>query len=645
MSGLSRATADTWREPPKVRAEEWIAKHIRIPDTKETPGPFDLDMVPHVRGVLQRVDSDPNLRNIFARWAARGAKTTTFRALLIYLVRTRRLPSMFGSADEERADDTIANDLYPMLEACEETRRELLPEHKRNKRAVVVGSVRIRRAYAGSPSTMAGFPAAFGLANEVSKWGVAGPGRGKNSAKQEAHPAHLFRQRGKLFPFDSLFLFESTPTRVGDCLITALCEAASTQRLYYFVPCPHCGEYQRLVWGDDQADSPGVKWQRPADAHSDPILAERTAWYRCVSGCRVENADRPAMMRAGQWVAEGQSIDKSGKITGKPAVESGDVAFDGLSTLYSLLISGWGQLAAEWVKAQGDPERLRDFINSTLAEPYNPKPRAADPHVVAKRLCIVPTASPIVPAWASFITSGVDIQQSATRFPYVVSAWGANERGHLVEHGELHSWDEIRELQQSLFAWENSTDKSVSVLTLIDSGNDRDEVYPFCLNVPRTKPCKGASHEIKAGAYQLSKVDQYPGLELFLVDTYTSNRWLQKVLEGFTKPDERGFYSLGVADQFDLGLIGQLINGMLYEKTTNGRLSRSWDKVHEGVPDDWRDCVRYSWAAAQYLVAGTTWDALPPRVLLQPDMDVAAHAPVPEPQGRFRDARRTFQRR
>ncbi len=59
------------------------------------------------------------------------------------------------------------------------------------------------------------------------------------------------------------------------------------------------------------------------------------------------------MIARGRW-EPGQSPDSS-------------VAGFHLSELYSPWRS-WGELAAEWLAAQGNVERLRAFVNTSLAE-------------------------------------------------------------------------------------------------------------------------------------------------------------------------------------------------------------------------------------------------------------------------------------
>src|SRR5690606_5169312 len=147
-----------------------------------------------------------------------------------------------------------------------------------------------------------------------------------------------------------------------------------------------------------------------------------------------DDADRPQMLRAGLWVPEGQRPDRRGKLLGQPLRVSSTVAFDELSTLYSLMIAGWGQLAREWVDAQSDPESIRDFVNSTLAQCWDPDPIRTDPESVAARLKDDDARLGVIPPWARFVTVGADVHRVGEdlAFLWVACAWGPHRRGQLV---------------------------------------------------------------------------------------------------------------------------------------------------------------------------------------------------------------------
>ena len=618
---LTRTLWRNWAPPPPASAVDWIPRHVVLPDETETPGPFDFDLVPHVRGPLEAVD-DPHVRTIYLLWAARNAKTTTVLACLLYWSATQPRPSVFASANEELADRTIQEQLYPLLEKCEPLADQLPPPHRRNKRYVKLLRNRIRRAFAGARGTFRGYPACYAVASEVSAWPV--------EHNVDASALRMLAQRGKLYPFDRKYLYESTPGLLGACQMTELFEADGVDRRSRWVPCPHCGHYQLLTFGTPDPDTPGIKWERDARGRSNPSRAEETAWYRCVSGCRIDDCDRPAMMRAGVWVSEGQSVRAAGKgRRRKPVIEgearfprSSTVGFGPLSTLYSLLIAGWGQIARDFLEAKASVEGLRDFTNSTLALPWDPRPREIAPDVLAERLVDRDRPSGVVPAWGVFLTLGVDVQEEAQRFPWAVCAWGANARGALIDHGEAPGLDGVRALMAR--TWPTAPDAPHPAhcpisLGLIDSGYRTDDIYRFAWSVPRLRPAKGGNSAFDQ-LYRLQKIDAIPGMERVEINTHKSQDWIQRLIDGATRRDDPAFFSLPNEAAFDLGLLEQLMNETRIAETGDDGYPRvRWVRRNSGRPNDVRDAIRYAWTAAQLLTQhGARWASLPGRPIGQP---------------------------
>ena len=354
--------AAAWRFPVGEKAIDWVPRFILMWKDTETPGAFDPDVFPHCDGPLIALN-DPIVRVLLLPWATRLGKTIFGLSALAYFAINMPRPMMLGRENEDAIKDLVDSQFYPLLEACNETRKLLLPNHRRNNRNVQIDRCRVRQSYAGSPTTMAGFPACYALASEVSKW----PKR----KSREANPIYLFLKRGYLFPFDSKFILESTPNLKGDCTITSLVNAPGVDIRERYCPCPKCGLYQKLVFGNGEEKQPGIKYEKNRHGRSDPNIAEHNSWYECIGGCKIENQDRPELLRNGVWLSRGhQKIDRKGKIRGKrPAastVSFGDPLDAPFSSLYSLAISGWGQIAAEFISGKHDAERLREFENQTL---------------------------------------------------------------------------------------------------------------------------------------------------------------------------------------------------------------------------------------------------------------------------------------
>ena len=632
---LSPAVAQAWIPPDHVSAVDWVPANIIIPEETETPGAFDLDLFPHVRGALELAD-DPMIRQILFRWSARNAKTTTCLALLAFWACNAPRPMMLGSSNEEKADDTIDSQLYPILEACAATRGQLKPPHQRNGRFVALKRCRIRKSFSGSPSSMAGFPACYAHAGEVSKW--------TKKKSSEADPIRLFLKRAMLYPYESKYLFESTPGTKGHCSITKLVDDPNTQRRYRFVPCPHCGEYQRLKWGDRDPGSGGVRWDKPTGGHSERGLAIATARYECAN-CKkpIEDRHRPAMMRAGVWVPEGQSIDKKGKLHGKPKVESPNVALDDLSALYSLAIGGWGQLVGEFLDSRGDRESRRDFINSVLAQVYDPAPVKVRAHDLTERLGSDEPPR-LCPLWVVFLTMAVDVQQGGTFFKWQVDGWGQHARGHLVDHGVALGEPALEALIKSMQYPHADGGKPLRpARAFLDArdGHVTELIYAFCRRVPGCFPCMGSSRSAFREMCRPQPIGNVPAFDkiaksgvvpthfaavpiMYEINTHRTQIYVQNHLDGLIKPEDPSRFTLNSEAAVDEELLGELTNEFPHDETNvDGYEVSVWTKLG---PNDQRDDWRYNRALADLLAQnGRGWDKL---VRLPPN------APAPAPPRR-----------
>ena len=614
---ISKTVTECLLAPDPVCHFDWISENAWIPDTKETPGPFRVDLFPHVEEPLRELNSR-STRAIVCMWASRLAKTSTGWFGLMSLCTNDPRPAVFAHITEDAADAQIDEDAYPYFRACPPTAR-LLPKLRKNqpnpKKFISLQKCRIRRASAFAPATLRGYPAAYALATEISGW--------PEGTTRDANPVGLLLKRGQLYPYQMKYWLESTPGEVDTCQVSALVNAPTTQRRRRMVPCPHCGEFQELTFGDGRPGSPGIKWDKPDSGRPNPVEVEATAWYECAA-CqeRIYNEHRKAMMRAGKWVPEGCTIDRKGKIRGTPEVSASTmVAFAPLSALHSLVITGWGQIAAEFLAAD-TPGKQREFQQQTLCNPWDPKPKQIDTDDLIERIG-VKHAIGFVPSWGVFLTLGIDAQKNCTHFPWCVSAWGNRGRGHAVEFGDSYSFAEVRQQLDRRFPIEGSEGQQLPILlSLIDSSAYTSDIYQFCCTVkqPQLYPCKGSSTQMDK-LYRLSKIDDWPGMDLFMVNTEETQTWIQRVLSGSLKPADDGWWTIPQQLSLRPDILDQLVNDTkIVERTKTGRISTRWEKADSHKPNDYRAAARYSRAAAHRLSQhGLLWHQLPSREALYGD--------------------------
>jgi phage terminase large subunit GpA-like protein len=269
------------------------------------------------------------------------------------------------------------------------------------------GDFAVYFAGANSASSLASKPLGFAVADEVDKWPA--------DVDNEGPPLGLLEERMSNFARRKLII-ASTPTIKGASEIES--RYLASDRRKYFVPCPHCGEMQVLVWGEDLEY--GIKWLKTAGGAARPRPRSTSAG---TAAPRSRSSTRPRCSPR-RWRAEA------------PGAGRGKVAGFWLNKLYSPLgWRSWEELVDEWVKAiekyrVGNSAPLKKFRNSSLAETYEEKGRGADDKALPTRAKQETYTLGVVPRGGLMLTMGVDTQPD--RLEARVWAFGRGEESWLV---------------------------------------------------------------------------------------------------------------------------------------------------------------------------------------------------------------------
>lgn len=237
---------------------------------------------------------------------------------------------------------------------------------------------------------------------------------------------------------------------------------------YYHVPCPQCGHMAPLVF---KKDGDGHRMRFDMDRPHD-------AFFECQkNGCVIEHKDKRWMIERGQWVAKnpGAARDASGRL---------HRSFH-IWTAYSYLPNAtWGHIAEEFVKAKKmkDPEKLKEFVNTTLGETWKEKiGDAPDWHGLYNRRSSRPMGT--VPDWVRFITAGVDVQ--ADRAVCIATGWGMGKESQVVDYrviplnpGNPKDWEKLTEWRAGTYLSDNGVEIPIACLA-IDSGAFTQAVYDW----------------------------------------------------------------------------------------------------------------------------------------------------------------------
>jgi phage terminase large subunit GpA-like protein len=430
--------------PPPTTVSKWAEANIELTAmVTARPGPLDLDLTPYVREIMDAYGDD-TIEEIAWVAGSQVSKSLFQQCCIAYTIAHSPAPALFVMPNEPDAKSFSKQRLQPLLLGCPEIAAQVddpalitqLEMQFRECTITIVGS--------NSASRLSSRPIGRLFLDEVDKFAGA--------TETEASALDLALNRTRTWPRPK-HVFTSTPTlEDGDIWQEFL---AGDQR-YYYIPCPHCGEFDTLHWNQ-------VKWPascRNPDGSWDLKAIYNTAVYVCphCSG-RIDDDAKKAMLLRGEWrpTAEGAPRRRSYHLSG----------------LYSTWAT-FGKLAVEFLKKKGDDEKLRDFVNSVLGEPWRVIVKSADAdEILARREDYRPGFCPFEP-----LEVILSVDKQLKGYWYVVRAWGEREISALLEYGYCETDEDLLEIAATEYDSESGP-KRVTC-RVMDSGDYTDEVYEFC---------------------------------------------------------------------------------------------------------------------------------------------------------------------
>lgn len=479
---LSDAERALIAPPELLTVSEWAARHRRIvsKDAAE-PGPWSHERAPYLVEIMDAL-GDPDIDEVVFQKAARVGGTEALRNWLCWGTDQDPAPALLVYPTEDDARKQLQKEITPLLEQQPQM-RQYLTGRPRDLKADVV-ELTCRNIYIGwsnSPRTLAQITVRDLLADEVDKW--------PRFSGAEAAPLDLARARTTTFGRRKKHAIISTPTTT----LGAICLAweSCAERRHYYVPCPHCGTAQVLT----QAR---LRWPKPPGLSREQLSAHveehQNAWYEC-EHCdgRLTETDKHRMVQAGEWVDE-----VSGR-TGPP--RSRRVGYQ-ISALYSLLGITWSDMAAAWLRAQGSAERLMEYVNQKLGEPFREQTASVKgDRLRAKAARGFPRC--VVPRWAGLVLCTADTQ--ADGWYYVTRAWGRGDRSRRIDWGRVSTQEELLAATlNARFEIEGRTETMTPALLVVDAGGGADTgtdatttelVHRMALADPRIRAVKGEGGE------------------------------------------------------------------------------------------------------------------------------------------------------
>lgn len=602
-AGLQTAAAlldavwlEYFKSPPRITVTQW-AEQYRSLSSKDSaePGPYRCDRTPYAREPQDCLSAHSTVEEVILMWGAQTSKTTIGCNWMGYIADVNPGPAMIVQPTIDMAKRYSHQRLVPMIAESPTLKRKVSENVSRDS-----ANTTLLKEYPGGQWALAGANSAAALRSmpvrdlfldEIDAYPHDVDGEGDPTALAEARQSTFARRKR---------LKTSTPTTKDFSRIEA--EYLASDRCQYWVPCPHCAEFQVLEWG--AATGHGIKWMKNDEGRALPM----TAHYVCQHcGAQIAEHHKPTMLAAGQWRAA------------NPGAKSGKVRGFQLSSLYSPLgWLSWVELVQEWTTAQhatqqGDPSKLRTFINTRLGETFEEAGDRANEHELRKRAADIPLRQV---HWGMFVcTMGVDTQ--GDRLEAYIWAWGRGLERQLVDRlviygdpsipeGEAGSpWSTLTEYRMT--PAQHASGRTVSVLaTMIDSGGHHTHaVYNYTRRHQHAHVYAVKGQSISGKAILGKPTEQEVnwrgqkikrGVKLWPIGTDTA----KAEIYGRLRNTQSGPGYVHISKHFSPDVFEQLTSERLVTRYVKGHPKMEWVKP-AGKRNEALDCAVYALAGAHFL--------------------------------------------
>ncbi len=415
------------------------------------------------------------------------------------------------------------------------------------------------------------------------------------TAEKEGDPIELGMQRAENFP-NKKFCFASTPTIKGASRIEESW-LESDQRLYY-VPCPHCGTMQILIFSPKSMFAHLTKGYLKFLHKGNEVTYVA---YEC-GDCHKDILPRykHQMVRNGEWR----------KL--RPQVT--DHAGFQISRLYSPWVA-WKDVAQNFLRTHKRPERYMVFVNKALSELFteNISHEFTEDEMLMRREVYekIPTA-------VAFLTLGVDVQDN--RLVLTVWGWGREQEAWLIEYAmisgspeEKTTWDMLDEYITRPREFENGFPSKFGKIggilgVAVDSSDHSKEVnaYVKARKNKRLFAVKGAKDRQKD--FVIRSANKKLRNPLILIDTFQGKKSIYFRLNVEAKKDEFGkllptpqymHFPMSVEKEF----FDQLTSERLIVKRINGHPRQVWS-LPSGRENHVLDATDYALGALHVITPG-----------------------------------------
>ena len=464
--------ANKFTPPPKLTVSQWADEYRQLSaEASSEPGKWRTSRTPYLREPMDAF-SDPHTHTVVCMFCTQVGKSELVNNVIGFHMHQDPAPMLLIQPTIKAAEDYSKERIEPMLRDSEAL-AEIFGDKKAKKKSDTI-SVKmfpggsLACIGANSPAGLASRPRRLVLGDEVDRY--------PQSAKAEGDPFNLARKRAKTF-WNKKFGLVSSPTVKGVSRIADEYDLSDQRK--FFVVCERetCQHSQTLKWSN-------VHWEKDDEGKGQSGTAYMAceacgdAWNDAIINRMVREAEDKTDLGGG-WVAT------------RP--------FRGVAGFHlNELYSPWvpiAEIVQDWLDAKqsGKPERLKTFVNTTLAELWDDSKESVNPDdLLARR---EEYTSDELPGMSHgnlgplVITAGVDVQDD--RLELGVYAWGLGQEcwtvDHLIFHGSPDDmtvkgpWAELlAHIRREVYHTADGLALQIEATCVDTGGHFTTEAYQFC---------------------------------------------------------------------------------------------------------------------------------------------------------------------
>lgn len=401
-------------------------------------GPWRTAITPYLREVMDAL-IDPNVEEIVLVFGSQNGKTEAIFNMIYYIIAMMPDTIMFVCPNDHDCWKNSQARVMPAVEEMPLLKSLFFTGHNNKilQKRFLGGTFHF--ASSRSASALAATPAPYVFQDEVDRF--------PDDVGKEGHPVDVVEKRTTGWATAGRKnVKSSTPKLLSTSRIWK--DFLQTNQCYYHVPCWSCGDFQKLV-----------RTQIIMDRDDEDRLLPHTARYECEHcGAPWTEVQKIAALQDGVWEPTNPNIISK-------------VGFH-LNTLYSPFLP-IVKLAEEWAVAQEDTSKLKVFINTRLAEPWDDnhfKP-VVETHELAAREEDYDANS--VPNGVIVVTNAFDVQ--GRWIEYETLGHGKNGETWQIDYGQFpghymndKTWEGLDEVLAKRYVRNDGAVLKASI-TVVDS--------------------------------------------------------------------------------------------------------------------------------------------------------------------------------